>query len=139
MNGTDDLLGAGAADGADGAAVPAGMDAGGADGTAGTVVLAKVGGLTGTEGEAGAVPTGALTRGAVPTGTLTTGTALTVGIATGVETTGVALGVTGLVTVHGQFVTIRVVAWRKRVSSSAPLRSTSVYIPQSRRRWKLRE
>jgi len=96
VKGTADLAGATVPD--DGAAVPAGEPAG-------AVLLAKVGGTTGAGAtEAGAVPTGAVDTGALAAGvTLTTGAAL-VGATAGVELA------TGLVTVHGQLVIVRVVA-----------------------------
>ncbi len=135
-----------------GAAVPTGA--------AGVVLLTKVGGTTGaTEGATGAVPTGVtLGTGVTLTGA---GAALvatstgeedgTTGLTTGTElgTTGTALvgattgaELTGLVTVQGQLVIVKVVAWKKSASVTVLVLRRNFpqecELPQSQHRLKTR-
>ena len=88
----------------------------GATGTAGVVLLTKVGGAGMTEGlDVTMGATGMVdATSAGELGVTTGATGAVVATSTGEVATGVGTVVTGLVTVQGQLVIVRVVAWKRR-------------------------
>ena len=121
----------------------------GTTGTAGVVLLTKIGGAGVTDGldETMGVTTG--TEVATSTGEVATGVVGTTGTEVATSAGEVGTAVTGLVTVQGQLVIVRVVAWKGRVlafsrltrgfvASQVTLRERVSGLPQSQRRLMMR-